>query len=319
MTEPVSPAQAGPDDDIRRVVDAARGVWIRRLIDPSRANTGHRRLNVAVTRARRRMTVVSSFSHEEVDLERSGGRGVQLLKAYLQDAASGGTRLPESESAGGVAPNPFEADVQDALEARGIPTRAQFGASRFRIDLVAMHPSKPGRAILAIECDGATYHSGATARDRDRLRQAHLMRLGWKFHRIWSSDWFLNREEEVQRAVGAYEEAVRGADFADAEAGQLRPASQQEPRLDQGQGAEPQPAKARDRGPRPAVARRESIEEYPENELLELFAWVRSDGLLRTQEELVREVFELLPFARLGTRIRARLEAVAEETRVGSA
>ena len=145
---------------------------------PSTQEVGYRRLNVAVTRAKRRMCVISSFSHDEIDLNRSGSRGVQLLKAYLEYAASGGRRLPEEEHAGEVGLNPFEADVRDALEARGIRTRPQFGASRYRIDLVAMHPEKPGRPVLAIECDGASYHSSATARDRDRLRQAHLQRLG---------------------------------------------------------------------------------------------------------------------------------------------
>jgi len=89
--------------------------------------------------------------------------------------------------------NAFEADVRDALELKGIRTRPQFGASRYRIDLVAMHPKKPGRPVLAIECDGASYHSSATARDRDRLRQAHLQRLGWRFHRIWSTDCVFRR------------------------------------------------------------------------------------------------------------------------------
>ena len=116
------------------------------------------------------MCVISSFSHDEIDLNRSGSRGVQLLKAYLEYAASGGRRLPEEEHAGEVGLNAFEADVRDALEARGIRTRPQFGASRYRIDLVAMHPEKSGRPVLAIECDGASYHSSATARDRDCRR-----------------------------------------------------------------------------------------------------------------------------------------------------
>jgi very-short-patch-repair endonuclease len=185
---------------------------------PLTQETGYRRLNVAITRAKRRMCVISSFSHQEVDLNRSGSRSVQLLKAYLEYAASGGERLPEVELAGEVGLNPFEADVRDALENHGIITRAQFGCSRYRIDLVAMHPQKRGRPVLAIECDGASYYSGATARDRDRLRQVHLQRLGWHFHRIWSTDWFYNREQEIQRAVSEYQEAVRRADLIDAEA-----------------------------------------------------------------------------------------------------
>ena len=86
--------------------------------------------------------------------------------------------------------NDFEADVFDSLSAKGIKMQAQVGCSKFRIDLAALHPDRPGSFVLAIECDGATYHSSYTARDRDRLRQQQLENLGWTFHRIWSTDWF---------------------------------------------------------------------------------------------------------------------------------
>jgi hypothetical protein len=109
---------------------------------PLTQEVGYRRLNVAVTRAKRRMLTISSFSYDDVDLNRSGSRGVELLKLYLEYAASGGTRLPPSETAGGEL-NSFEADIRDALEMQGIKTRPQYGASRYRIDLVAMHSEKP--------------------------------------------------------------------------------------------------------------------------------------------------------------------------------
>jgi very-short-patch-repair endonuclease len=277
---------------------------------PLTQNVGYRRLNVAVTRAKRRMCVISSFSHDEIDLNRSGSRGVQLLKSYLEYAASGGRVLPEEEHAGEVALNAFEADVRDALEARRIRTRPQFGASRYCIDLVAMHPEKPGRPVLAIECDGASYHSSATARDRDRLRQAHLQRLGWRFHRIWSTDWFYSREQETQRAVSAYEEAVRTADLLDADAApsanpdRLEPATQV-----------PQQPIARQRGSRPLFPVRDTIDQYSDRELRRIAEWIQSDGLLRTDEELIRDIFEVLPFQRLGGRIRERLQNVAQSVR----
>jgi len=81
----------------------------------------------------------------------------------------------------------------DELTRRGMKVIGQLGMSRYRIDLVAMHPQQPGRYVLAIECDGASYHSAQTARDRDRLRQQQLEALGWRFHRICSTDWFLRR------------------------------------------------------------------------------------------------------------------------------
>ena len=277
---------------------------------PLTQDVGYRRLNVAVTRARRRMCVISSFSHNEIDLNRSGSRGVQLLKAYLEYAASGGTRLPEDNRAGEVSLNAFEADVRDALEARGIKTRPQFGASRYRIDLVAMHPEKPGRPVLAIECDGASYHSSATARDRDRLRQAYLERLGWRFHRIWSTDWFYHREQEVERAIAAYEEAVRRADLLDAD---TRPPQATGRALPQRQ-AQQQPV-ARQRRPRPSVPKHETIDQYTDSELRQIAEWVISDGLLRTDEEFIREIFETLPFERLGNRIRERLKTVVDVVR----
>jgi very-short-patch-repair endonuclease len=277
---------------------------------PLTQEAGHRRLNVAVTRAKRRMSVISSFSHHEVDLNRSGARGVQLLKAYLDYAASGGQRLPEVERAGEVGLNAFEADVRDMLDARGIVTRPQYGASHYRIDLVAMHPKSPGRPVLAIECDGASYHSSATARDRDRLRQTHLERLGWRFHRIWSTDWFYNREQEIERAVSAFEEAVRYANSVDSD--RVVVASKSPSQIHRR--ASPKPSPARD-VPRPFVPRRQNIDEYSARELQDIAEWIVSDGLLRTDEELLRSVFEMLPFRRVGTRIRSRLEHLVQNVR----
>jgi len=277
---------------------------------PLTQDVGYRRLNVAVTRAKRRMCVISSFSHNEVDLNRSGSRGVELLKVYLDYAASGGSRLPETSQVSEVGLNAFEADVRDALELKGIRTRPQFGASRYRIDLVAMHPKKPGRPVLAIECDGASYHSSATARDRDRLRQAHLQRLGWRFHRIWSTDWFFGREQELERAISAYEDSVHRADLLDADTaptanpGGTGPATQV-----------PQQPITRQRESQPRVPVRETIDQYSAQELRQIAKWIQSDGLLRTDEELIREIFEVLPFSRLGGRIHERLQNVAQSVR----
>lgn len=231
---------------------------------------------------------------------------MQLLKTYLEYAASGGRRLAEEEQAGEVRLNAFEADVRDALEVRGIRTRPQFGASRYRIDLVAMHAEKPGRPVLAIECDRVSYHSSATARDRDRLRQAHLQRLGWRFHRVWSTDWFYNREQETERAISAYEEALRAADLLDADAGDSPNPDGMEPATHT-----PLQPNPRQRGPRPRVPDREAIDHYTDRELRQIAEWIQSDGLLRTDEELIRDIFEELPFQRLGGRIRERLQDVA--------
>ena len=175
---------------------------------PINLEGGERRLNVAVTRAKRRMTVVSSFGSADMDPKRASSRGAQLLRDYLIYAESRGADLGDG-AAEHPPLNPFEIEVRDHLERAGVPLVAQLGASGYRIDFAAQHPQRPGQFVLAIECDGASYHSSATARDRDRLRQDQLERLGWRFHRIWSGDWFGDRERAVARAVAAYRRPSR--------------------------------------------------------------------------------------------------------------
>ena len=183
---------------------------------PLLSEGGRRRRNVAVTRARNRMTLVSSFSHLDMDLAKiRAGTGVELLRFYLQYAATRGKQLGDAQNTG-YPLNEFETDLFDSLTAKGIPLIPQVGASHYRIDFVAKHPSRPGKLVLAIEFDGATYHSAPTARDRDRLRQQHLAALGWKFHRIWSTDWFMRKSEEIENAWSAYQNAVALADQEDA-------------------------------------------------------------------------------------------------------
>ena len=127
---------------------------------------GERRLNVAVTRARRRMTVVSSFTSTDLDPTKLRAEGARMLCRYLAYAESGGSNLGD-QTKDKPDLNPFERDVEAQLAKAGIPLIAQWGCSGYWIDYVAQHPTQPGRMVLAIECDGVTYHSSATARDRD--------------------------------------------------------------------------------------------------------------------------------------------------------
>lgn len=140
--------------------------------------------------------------------------GVRLLRGFLEYAAAEGRRL-DTGSATDIALNEFEQSVFDELTRQGLHLVGEVGSSRYRIDMVARHPVKPGRFVLAIECDGASYHAAPTARDRDRLRRQQLEALGWRFHRIWSTDWFLRRDDEVRRAVKAFADAVEHADALD--------------------------------------------------------------------------------------------------------
>ena len=162
---------------------------------------GERRLNVAVTRARRELHVFSSILAEQIDLGRTRAQGVQHFKAFLDYAERGSMALPAmDEGSLGPAENAFEDAVAEAFELRGWETRTQVGVSGFRIDLAVVHPDRAGSYLCGIECDGAKYHSSATARDRDKIRQAVLEGLGWSIIRIWSTDWFRNAGAVIERA-----------------------------------------------------------------------------------------------------------------------
>ncbi len=166
---------------------------------------GERRLNVAATRAKHRLTLVSSFSGHDVDPERVTKAGARMLADYLDYASSGGT-APQATGAAGL--DSFEQDVRDRLAARGITVVPRYGVGGYRVDFAATHPQDPGRMVLAIEADGASYRKSGSVRDRDRLRGEHLQRLGWSYHRLWSTNWFRDPDAEVARVVEAYDKAV---------------------------------------------------------------------------------------------------------------
>ena len=270
---------------------------------------GYRRLNVAITRAKRRMTVVSAFGADDIDPDRFQSEGVRMLGEYIAYAASGGRQLSSVDT---EAPplTPFEADVERRLSAAGIPLKAQYGASGYRIDFAAFHPQQANQPVLAIEADGATYHSGKSVRDRDRLRQDHLERLGWRFHRIWSTEWFRNPEQEVERCLAAWRNAVEsvenGAEQPSAEraAESLAAAARQTPQ----------------RAPRPSIGPpRAIIADYGEEELVDLVRWIRSDGKLRTMKELIQDTIEELGYRKRGGGIEAAIRrAIAAANRAGA-
>ena len=178
---------------------------------PLNAKGGERRLNVAITRARQQLVVFSRLRPEQIDLSRTNAIGVADLKAFLEYAQKGPAALRGSarQIVGQSCESPFEEAVFRALTARGWILHKQVGCSGYRIDLAVVDPELPGRYILGIECDGANYHSSRTARDRDRLRASVLESLGWKLHRIWSSDWWLEPERQLARVEDAIREAAK--------------------------------------------------------------------------------------------------------------
>ncbi|MFO1029727.1 MAG: DUF3320 domain-containing protein [Planctomycetota bacterium] len=175
---------------------------------PLNTQGGERRLNVAVTRARRELVVFTSVGPEQI-ANRTQALGARHLRAFLDYALRGTAALQATTTLdpGRGVDSPFEAAVCEGLRARGHEVHTQVGCSGYRIDLAVVDPAASGRYLLGIECDGASYHSAATARDRDRLRASVLRGLGWRLARVWSTDFWHDPDGELDRLEAAIEAA----------------------------------------------------------------------------------------------------------------
>ncbi|TVS10258.1 MAG: DUF4011 domain-containing protein [Planctomycetaceae bacterium] len=168
---------------------------------------GWRRLNVLITRAKRRVVVFSSMQPSDILGGPDRSRGVNAMKQYLEFAQTG--RFLERESIVGRSPqSPFEIAVSSVVLSLGLQVVPQVGVAGYFIDLGVLAPGSQDEFLLGIECDGATYHSAKSARDRDRLREQVIRRRGWVLHRIWSTDWFLNRPSEEERLRQAIQDQL---------------------------------------------------------------------------------------------------------------
>jgi len=182
---------------------------------PLSSQGGERRLNVLISRARERCEVFSSITAGDIDLQRAKSQGAAALKTFLRYAETGILETP-----GPTASDPdsdLESQVAVVLRGQGYEVHCQVGTAGFIIDLAVVDASRPGRYLLGIECDGATYHSSRSARDRDRLRETVLLDRGWRIHRVWSTDWFHRPGEQLQKIVAAIEKARREADADEAD------------------------------------------------------------------------------------------------------
>ena len=179
---------------------------------PLNRTGGERRLNVAVTRAKDNVQLVASIHYTDINLNNSGAEGVRLLRAYLDYAQNGEEALVRQIRVGTEDhyDSDFEQEVCEFLRDKGFTVDTQIGCSGYRIDL-GVRKADSSDYFLAIECDGATYHNSRNARDRDRLRQQILERMGWKFYRIWSTDWYKNKANEKISLVKAVQEAMLAA------------------------------------------------------------------------------------------------------------
>ena len=164
---------------------------------PINGVAGKRRLNVLFSRAKEKIVTFSSMTAADVVAEETGNPGTYMLKCWLNYVANG--TLDAGKATDRAPDSDFELFVMDQIKAMGCVPVPQVGVAGYFVDIGIKHPDWPHGYLLGVECDGASYHSAKSARDRDRLRQEVMERLGWRFHRIWSTDWFNNPRSETQR------------------------------------------------------------------------------------------------------------------------
>jgi very-short-patch-repair endonuclease len=199
----------GPED---------QGARVMQRFGPINGLAGKRRLNVLFTRAKEKVVTFSSMTAADVEADEQGNPGAYMLKRWLEYAATG--VLEAGEQTQREPDSDFEIFVIDQIRAMGCIPVPQVGVAGYFIDIGVRHPEWPHGYVLGVECDGATYHSAKSARDRDRLRQQVLEGLGWKLHRIWSTDWFNDPRKEAERLRGLIATTLselksRAAEFVD--------------------------------------------------------------------------------------------------------
>lgn len=189
----------GPDPD--------SGI-VHQRFGPINSDFGYRRLNVLFTRAKEQVKLFTSMRAADVRINDENVKlGRRALHDYLAYAATG--RLHGGDGSGREPENDFEHCVKLRLEARGFDVDCQVGVAGYFIDLAVSHPAFPNGYLAGVECDGATYHSAMSARDRDRLRQEVLEKLGWNIYRVWSTDWFSDPDAQTDRMDRHLRELLR--------------------------------------------------------------------------------------------------------------
>lgn len=182
---------------------------VRQNFGPISRQGGWRRLNVLFTRAKKSIALYTSLRPEDIVVDGSTPDGTKALRNYLEYARTGS--LPTIQETGRDPDSDFEIAVMDVLKRRGYDVTPQLGVAGYRIDIAVKHPDAPGAYLAAIECDGASYHSALSVRDRDRIRQEILEALGWRgrIWRIWSTDWFRTPRQETEKLLSFLDELRR--------------------------------------------------------------------------------------------------------------
>lgn len=189
----------------------ANGKPMSMRFGPLGVSGGERRLNVAITRAKINVKLVSSILPSDIDLSRTESDGIRMLRSYIEFAMNGEATLAAAHKNG--RPDDFADSIAQFIRDQGFEVQQYVGCSGYKIDIAVKHPSDLVEQFVAgIECDGYSYVSARTARDRDRLRSSVLKNMGWNLYRVWSAEWYKNPEIEGQKLVAFLQRAIRACD-----------------------------------------------------------------------------------------------------------
>lgn len=237
-------------------------------------------INLAASRARRRMTVVTALRADDLDPRRLSADGARLLRGLLVMAERGGEGVLEAR------PDALELAVAAALRNEGLPVQLGVGVGSGRIPLAVQHPQRSDRFVLAILTDGPTYRDAPSRSQRDRLIEAELRLRGWSTHRLWAPEWFSDRTRALQRVRDSLQEAIAWADAIDAAASAPAETQDEQP---------PEARETASRGERPALRYSSPLPtEMDPIELAEQARWIESDGASRSEGDVMAELVSLL-------------------------
>lgn len=282
---------------------------------PLNGKGGERRLNVAVSRARKEMMVFAILRPEQIDLSRSSARGVEGLKRFLEFARSGQIALSGAQL-GTKAGEGVAESVAEEVRRMGYAADTSVGRSSFRIDIAVSDPKDRDRYILGILCDGEGYYRTKTERDREIVQPSVLRGLGWRLIRVWSVDWFVNREKELSRIREALEEAVKanGRPSEEKESPAPLPLPQETPRAPEPRGADLKSGAAgtvSSASPLPDFRRApgQTIDDVPSGKIDEAILFVVSQSVSLPEADLRKGAAQALGFSRSGAHISQVLSA----------
>ncbi|WP_168413081.1 DUF3320 domain-containing protein [Bacillus salacetis] len=167
---------------------------------PLNRDGGWRRLNVAVSRAKKEMIIYASMEPDQINLSRTKAEGVHSLRAFMEFAKRGNEPLllENRNQSRNTNSEIIIPKIQKALEDHGYQTQQNVGSSEFKIDLAVVDKNREGKYIAAIQIDGPGYANRKTTRDRNKLSDLMLGRLGWQIIKVWSVEWWHDERKQIE-------------------------------------------------------------------------------------------------------------------------